>query len=94
MNIETFFEELHEKNWRDNISAEVSRNIDNLIESLSINKKDITEDIVKRIKNMESLKSATPSSIGTMSSLSFICLETTFSEGAKIVLRFIFRFIT
>lgn len=56
MNIETFFEELHEKNWRQNISAEVSRSIDSLIESILSNKDNIVEDVVKRIHNMESLK--------------------------------------
>lgn len=56
MNIETFFEELHEKNWRRNISAEVSRSIDSLIESLLNNKDYIIEDVVGRINDMESLK--------------------------------------
>ena len=56
MNIENFFEELHEKSWKQNISAEVSRSVDNLIESLQENKDEMIQEIIQHINDMESLK--------------------------------------
>ncbi len=56
MNIENFFQELHEKSWKQNISAEVSRSVDTLIESLQENKDEMIQKIIQHINDMESLK--------------------------------------
>ena len=56
MNVENFFNDINEKNWRSNISAEASRKVDEILKLLSSEKEEIVADIVDSISKMESLK--------------------------------------
>lgn len=54
--IEDFLNEINEKSWRSNMSAEADRKFNELIEWLQDNKDDIINEIVNDVKTMEKIK--------------------------------------
>jgi hypothetical protein len=54
--IEDFLNEINEKSWRSNMSAEADRKFNELIEWLQDNKDDIIDEIVNDVKTMEKIK--------------------------------------
>jgi hypothetical protein len=54
--IEDFLNEISEKSWRSNMSAEAGRKFDNLIEELQNNRKEIIDEIINDVKTMEKIK--------------------------------------
>lgn len=54
--IEDFLNEINEKSWRSNMSAEADRKFNELIEFLQDNKEVIIEEIIHDVKTMEKIK--------------------------------------
>ena len=54
--VEDFLNEINEKSWRSNMSAEADRKFNELIEWLQDNKEDILEEIIGDVKTMEKIK--------------------------------------
>jgi len=54
--IEDFLNEINEKSWRSNMSAEADRKFNELIEFLQNNKEDIINEIISDVKMMEKIK--------------------------------------
>jgi len=56
MNVESFFNELNEKTWRQNIRFHAERRFDSLIEYLQEHKDDILDDVLYDLKELEKMK--------------------------------------
>ena len=55
-NIDDFFNSLMEKNWRNNVSSEVTRRIEQMFEQLEESKEDIIKEVLKDLEMVEKMK--------------------------------------
>jgi hypothetical protein len=56
MTVENFLNDINEKTWKNNISSEVSRHLDKIIEYLEENRDAIVEEVSSDIDRIESVK--------------------------------------
>lgn len=56
MTVENFLNDINEKTWRDNISNEVSRHLDKVLEYIESHREEIIEEVSSDIDRIESVK--------------------------------------
>jgi hypothetical protein len=56
MDVNSFFDEAFQKNWKSNIRGEAVQKLDSIIEKLNTNKEALINDIVESVESMELMK--------------------------------------
>jgi hypothetical protein len=56
MNVNSFFDNIFQKNWKSNIRGEAAHKFDSLVEKLNSNKEAILDEVVNCVESMEVMK--------------------------------------
>lgn len=56
MTVENFLNDINEKTWRDNVSSEVSRHLDKVLEYIESHREEIIKEVSSDIDRIESVK--------------------------------------